>query len=104
LHAHIGSQILSTRPYVETLKRVLRLIDTLEEEGITLKYLDLGGGLGVRYQSENPVTPKQLAKDIAKELRGRHFTLLVEPGRSLVADAGLLLTKVLYRKDSGSRR
>jgi diaminopimelate decarboxylase len=103
IHAHIGSQIMTTRPYVETLKRVLKLVDSLEDEGITLKYLDLGGGIGVRYKSEDPLTPKQFAKDIAPLLRNRHYTLLVEPGRSLVADAGLLLTKVLYRKESSTR-
>lgn len=103
IHAHIGSQILSTKPYVETLKRVLKMVDTLEEEGITLRYLDLGGGLGVRYKQEDPIAPKQLAKDLASVIRGRHITLLLEPGRYLVADAGFLLTKVLYRKDSGSK-
>jgi diaminopimelate decarboxylase len=103
VHAHIGSQIMSTRPYAETLRRVLKLVDTLDDEGITLKYLDLGGGLGVRYKSEDPATPKQLAKDLAKVLRGRHMTLLFEPGRFLVADAGLMLTQVLYRKDVGSK-
>jgi diaminopimelate decarboxylase len=103
VHAHIGSQIMSTRPYVETLKRVLKLVDTLDEEGITLRYLDLGGGLGVRYKDEDPATPKQFAKDIMQVLRGRHITLLLEPGRFMVADAGLLLTRVLYRKDTGSK-
>jgi diaminopimelate decarboxylase len=103
VHAHIGSQIMTTRPYVETLKRVLKLVDTLDDEGIPLRYLDLGGGLGVRYKNEDPATPKQFAKDVAHVLRGRHITLLLEPGRFMVADAGLLLTRVLYRKDSGSK-
>jgi diaminopimelate decarboxylase len=104
IHAHIGSQILSTKPYVETVKRVLKMVNTLEDEGISLRYLDLGGGLGVRYQHEEPIAPKQLAKELASVIRGRHITLLLEPGRYLVADAGLLVTKVLYRKDSGSKR
>jgi diaminopimelate decarboxylase len=103
VHAHIGSQIMSTRPYAETLRRVLKLVDELEDEGITLKYLDLGGGLGVRYKHEDPPSPKQLARDIASVLRARTLTLLLEPGRFMVADAGLLLTQVLYRKDSGSK-
>jgi len=103
VHVHIGSQIMSTRPYVETIHRVLRLLDTLEDEGITLRHLDLGGGLGVRYKNEEPPTPKQLARDIVKSLQGRHLNLLLEPGRYLIADAGLLLTRVLYRKDVGSK-
>jgi diaminopimelate decarboxylase len=103
VHAHIGSQIMITRPYVETLNRILRLMDTLEDEGITLRYLDLGGGLVVRYKNEVPPTPKQLARDLIKTLRNRHLTLLFEPGRFLVADAGLLLTRVLYRKDVGAK-
>ncbi|OGR90043.1 MAG: diaminopimelate decarboxylase [Elusimicrobia bacterium RIFCSPLOWO2_01_FULL_59_12] len=102
-HVHIGSQIMTTRPYVETLNRILKLADTLEDQGVTLRYLDLGGGLGVRYKNEEPATPKQLAKDIAKALRNRNITLLLEPGRYLVADAGLLATRVLYRKDVGSK-
>jgi diaminopimelate decarboxylase len=103
IHAHIGSQITSTRPYAETLRRLLRLIDALEDEGISLRYLDLGGGLGVRYRDEEPPTPKQLARDLVGILRGRNLKLLLEPGRFLVADAGLLITRVLYRKDVGSK-
>src|SRR5207253_9923328 len=79
-------------------------VNTLEDEGITLKYRDLGGGLGVRYKSEDPATPRQLARALAQVLRGRHMTLLFEPGRFMVADAGLLLTQVLYRKDVGSKQ
>jgi diaminopimelate decarboxylase len=103
IHVHIGSQIMSTRPYVETIHRVLKLLDTLDDEGITLRHLDLGGGLGVRYKQEEPPTPKQLAREITQALRGRHLNLLLEPGRYLVADAGLLLTTVLYRKDMGAK-
>jgi diaminopimelate decarboxylase len=103
IHAHIGSQIMTTRPYVETLNRVLRLLDTLDDEGISLRYIDLGGGLGVRYKQEDPASPKELARDVAKAFRNRHMTLLLEPGRFMVADAGFLLTRVLYRKDAGSK-
>jgi len=103
IHAHIGSQIMTTRPYIETLHRILKLVDTLESQGITLRHLDLGGGLGVRYKQEKPVAPKELAKDILKALRSRHVSLYLEPGRYLVADAGLLLTRVLYRKATGTK-
>jgi diaminopimelate decarboxylase len=103
VHAHIGSQITSTRPYTATLERLLKLMDTLEEEGITLRYMDLGGGLGVRYKNEEPPTPKMLATEIQKHLRNRDLHLLFEPGRFMVADAGFLATRVLYRKDVGSK-
>ncbi len=103
VHAHIGSQITSTRPYIATLEKVLNLIDTLESEKINLRYVDLGGGLGVRYKDETPPAPKDLARDIHHRLKRREITLLLEPGRYLVADAGLLLTKVLYRKHVGAK-
>lgn len=103
IHAHIGSQITQTRPYVATLERLLKLMDRLESEGISLRYMDMGGGLGIRYKNEAPPTPKQLAQAIMRHLKGRNITLLMEPGRYLVADAGILLTRVLYRKDVGSK-
>ncbi len=103
VHAHIGSQITDTRPYVATLQRVLALIDKLDEEGIRLRYIDLGGGLGIRYKNEKPPHPKQLASEVQKHLRGRNLTLLLEPGRYLVGDAGLLLTRVIYRKNVGTK-
>ncbi|HVO32684.1 MAG TPA: diaminopimelate decarboxylase [Elusimicrobiota bacterium] len=103
VHAHIGSQITSIRPYTATLERVLKLVDRLESEGIVLRYLDIGGGLGVRYKDETPPPPGELAKELVQALRGRAITLLLEPGRYLVADAGILLTKVLYRKSVGSK-
>lgn len=103
IHAHIGSQITSTRPYTATLNKVLDLVDKLETEGISLRYIDLGGGLGVRYKDEEPPTPKQLADELISRLRGRELKLLLEPGRSLIGDVGVLLTRVLYRKDSGAK-
>ena len=86
-----------------TLRKVLGLIDSLDAEGITLRYLDLGGGLGVKYKNETPPLPSDLAKDLGRYLQRRNLTLLLEPGRYMVADAGLLVMKVLYRKDVGSK-
>ena len=103
IHAHIGSQITSTRPYAATLDKVLDLADRLETEGIHLRYIDLGGGLGIRYRDEKPPTPKQLAEALAHRLRGRDIKLLLEPGRCIIGDAGILLTRILYRKDVGSK-
>jgi diaminopimelate decarboxylase len=103
VHAHIGSQITSTRPYTATLHKVLDLVDRLETEGISLRYIDLGGGLGIRYRDEEPPSAKQLADELTARLRNRDVKLLLEPGRFLVGDAGILLTRVLYRKDVGAK-
>lgn len=103
IHVHIGSQITSTRPFAATLQKVLDLIDKLETQGVLLRYIDLGGGLGVRYKDETPPTPKQLADELHSRLRGRDVQLVLEPGRFLVADTGILVSKVLYRKDVGSK-
>src|SRR5439155_4631805 len=70
VHVHIGSQITSTRPYTATLHKVLDLVDRLETERIRLRYMDLGGGLGIRYKDEKPPTPKQLADELMPRLRG----------------------------------
>ena len=104
IHAHIGSQITSTRPYTATLNKVLDLVDRLETEGIPLRYIDLGGGLGIRYKDEKPPTPKELAQELYPRLRNRDIKLLLEPGRYLVGDAGILLTRVIYRKDVGAKK
>jgi len=103
VHVHIGSQITSTRPYTATLHKVLDLVDRLETEGIPLRYIDLGGGLGIRYRDEKPPTPKQLADELYPRLRNRDVKLLLEPGRFLVGDAGILLTRVLFRKTAGTK-
>jgi diaminopimelate decarboxylase len=85
------------------LNKVLDLVDRLETEGMPLRYIDLGGGLGIRYKDEKPPTPKQLADELYTRLRNRDIKLLLEPGRFLVGDSGILLTRVLYRKDVGSK-
>lgn len=103
VHAHIGSQITSTRPFAATLDRLLQLIDKLEAENIHLRYIDLGGGLGITYKNEKPPVPKDLAEAFYSRLTHRDVTLLLEPGRFIVGDAGILVTRVLYRKDVGSK-
>ncbi len=103
IHAHIGSQITTTRPYVATLNKVLDMVDRLETEGISLRYIDLGGGLGIRYKDENPPTPKQLSDELQRRLHGREVKLLLEPGRYLIGDVGVLLTRVIYRKNVGTK-
>jgi len=98
IHKHIGSQITKVMPFVDALKRVLILLDELNVHGLDIRYLDIGGGLGIPYQDEEPPVPKDLAKNILPLLRGRKLTLIMEPGRSIVGNAGILVTKTLYLK------
>lgn len=98
IHKHIGSQITKISPFVDALKRVLLLIDELSSQGVKLKYLDVGGGLGIPYKDEEPPHPRDLAKGLISLLRNKKFTLVVEPGRSIVGNAGILVTEVLYLK------
>ncbi|KAF0145894.1 MAG: diaminopimelate decarboxylase [Nitrospirae bacterium] len=98
IHKHIGSQITKVSPFVDALKRILLLIDELNAQGVNIKYLDMGGGLGIPYKDEEPPVPKDLAKNILPLLNGRKMTLIMEPGRSIVGNAGILVTKTLYLK------
>jgi diaminopimelate decarboxylase len=98
IHKHIGSQITKVSPFVDALKRILVLIDKLKTNGVSLKYLDVGGGLGISYRDEEPPVPEDLARNILPLLKGRNLTLIMEPGRSIVGNAGILVTKALYRK------
>ncbi len=98
VHKHIGSQITKISPFVDALKRVLLLIDELNAQGTKIHYLDVGGGLGITYKDEEPPVPEDLAKNLVPMLKGRKLTLIIEPGRSIVGNAGVLITKVLYLK------
>jgi diaminopimelate decarboxylase len=101
---HIGSQLLDPAPYVEGLRRLLDLVARLRQAGVaTLRHLDVGGGIGIRYRDERPMPPEQLAAGILPLARESGLTLLLEPGRYLVGSAGLLLTTVLSRKHSGGK-
>ena len=99
VHKHIGSQITKIAPFVDALKRILILIDKLNEQGTEIKYLDIGGGLGISYKDEEPPVPKDLAKNFIPLLEDRKLTLIMEPGRSIVGNAGILVTKTLYLKE-----
>jgi diaminopimelate decarboxylase len=104
IHMHLGSQIQEPAPFREALERVLSLVDELSSRGIHIRYLDMGGGAGIPYvPAGKAVTPRALAKAILPLLRGRKLQLILEPGRSIVGDAGILLTRVLYCKKSGRR-
>ncbi len=100
---HIGSQLTEIAPFINAMDRVLLLIDRLTEEGITIEHLDLGGGLGVRYQDEQPPAIEDFIKAIRQRLGERDLRLVLEPGRSIVANAGVLLTTVEYLKDAGEK-
>ncbi|WP_237060234.1 diaminopimelate decarboxylase [Microbulbifer sediminum] len=95
---HIGSQLTEISPFLDALDRLLALIDQLADEGIQLKHLDLGGGLGVRYRGEMPPPVSDYLGAVKERLRGRDLELVMEPGRSIAANGGLLLTRVEYLK------
>ncbi|MFT6300244.1 MAG: diaminopimelate decarboxylase [Saprospiraceae bacterium] len=97
---HIGSQLTETAPFIDALNRILELVDKLQINNINLKHLDLGGGLGVCYKNEKPPKTKDYIKEILSHLGERHLTLILEPGRSITANAGILLTRVEYLKPS----
>jgi diaminopimelate decarboxylase len=101
---HIGSQVTVLDPYQEGIKRLLELVDALREIGCPhLEFLDVGGGLAVTYDDELPTKPEAFAAAVVPGAAASGLTLLVEPGRYLVGNAGILLTRVLYRKRSGGR-
>ncbi|MEO8343119.1 MAG: diaminopimelate decarboxylase [Gallionella sp.] len=98
MDCHIGSQLTETSPFIAAAEKVLALVDTLAEEGIHLEHLDLGGGLGIRYHDETPPAIADYAAALLAVLSGRSEKLLLEPGRVLVGNAGVLLTRVEYLK------
>ncbi len=98
LDCHIGSQLTQLSPFLDALRRLLALIDALAGLGIEIRHLDLGGGLGVRYRDETPPSIGEYIAAIRRELDSRKLTLMFEPGRSIAANAGLLVTRVEYLK------
>ena len=97
---HIGSQLTSIDPFLAALERVLYLVDELDAEGIQIRHLDIGGGLGVTYQDEQPPTAGELVSQVRTMLGERQLTLVLEPGRSISANAGVLLTRVTNIKSN----
>jgi diaminopimelate decarboxylase len=95
---HIGSQLTKLSPFVDSLRKLKGLIGKLREAGIPVEYLDLGGGLGITYDKEEPPHPREYAKAIKAELDIKDLTVILEPGRVIVGNAGILITKVLYTK------
>lgn len=101
--AHIGSQITELQPFLLALDHLIALYHALNEYEMTIDYLDIGGGLGIVYRDETPPLIAEYAAAIQKKIANLPITLLLEPGRSIVADAGVLLTKIEYLKDNGTK-
>jgi len=96
---HIGSQITEIQPFTEAPRKVKELVGLLKKENIEIKYIDLGGGLGITYQQEKPPHPREYASAIIEEMKDLGCTLILEPGRVIVGNAGILVSKVLYLKE-----
>ena len=96
---HIGSQITELNPFVEALRKVKELVLLLRKENIEIKYIDLGGGLGITYDQEQPPHPREYAARLCEEMHGVDCTLILEPGRVIAGNAGILVTRVIYIKE-----
>ena len=100
---HIGSQIMELEPYLESLVKIIAIVDDLDARGIPLKHIDIGGGLGISYEGE-PIVDKSLyISEIIKIIGNRKLSLVIEPGRSIVGEAGLLITKIINIKESSTK-
>ncbi len=105
IDAHIGSQIFELTPFVDSLTKLVRLADDLIDNGIEIEYIDIGGGLGISYKmDEIPPHPKEYAEVIAGAVGGKPYKLVLEPGRSLIGNAGILVTKVLFLKEGTAKK
>jgi len=104
MDCHIGSQLTELQPFLDATDRLIRLIEQLKEDGITLKHLDLGGGLGVTYTDETPPHPSDYAAALLNKLKNyKDLEIILEPGRAIAANAGILVAKVQYLKSNESR-
>ena len=107
IDCHIGSQLTEVAPFIEALDRVLDVIARLRDRGISLRHIDIGGGLGIRYQDEEPPLPDEYAEAVKERLMERDMTdltLMLEPGRAIAGNAGILLTRVEYLKETPDHR
>lgn len=104
VHQHIGSQITEVRPFVDALEKVVMFVRELREAGINIRFINIGGGLGITYKDEAPPHPRELAEAVTPVLKDCGCTLVLEPGRAIVGNAGILVTRVVYRKDGGGKK
>lgn len=100
IDCHIGSQLTSVTPFLDALDRTLLLADALKEHGIGLHHIDLGGGLGIRYREEQPPEPSEYASALLQRLQQTNYEILIEPGRAIIGNAGVLVTRVEYLKSN----
>ncbi|WP_110455630.1 diaminopimelate decarboxylase [Shewanella algidipiscicola] len=100
---HIGSQLTEIQPFLDAMDRMLGLIDRLAEQGVKIAHLDVGGGLGVTYDDEQPPAPSDYAAALLDKLEGRDLKLIFEPGRAIAANAGIFVTQVLYLKENSDK-
>ncbi len=103
IHKHIGSQITQVAPFVDALEKTLGLVAQLKDDGIPIRYIDMGGGLGITYKDETPPQPKELAEQIAPMLKGTGCCVVFEPGRVIAGNSGALVTRVLYTKTNDAK-
>lgn len=103
VHKHIGSQLTEVTPFVEAMKKILALVESLKQDGIDIQYINIGGGLGITYADETPPQPQDLADAISPLVRDLKVTLVMEPGRVIVGNAGILVTKALYLKEGEAK-
>jgi diaminopimelate decarboxylase len=103
IDCHIGSQLTRIDPFLDAFDRILDMVDRLQAEGVSIAHIDIGGGLGIRYNEEEPPEPKAYVAEILGRLAGRKVSVFMEPGRAIVGNAGVLLTRVLYLKSNGEK-
>jgi len=104
IDCHIGSQLTSISPFLEALDKILNFKAKLDEMGLSISYLDLGGGLGITYNEEEPPHPREFGEALTARLRDMPLTVILEPGRVIVGNAGILATQVVYTKQTPSKR
>lgn len=104
LHIHIGSQITTINPYITAIKKVAKFIDILKDDGVELEYFDIGGGLGIVYKDETPQTALTFANAVIPLLEKTGLKIILEPGRFIIGNAGILVVKTLYLKDNGFKK
>jgi diaminopimelate decarboxylase len=104
LHIHIGSQITTKAPFIKAIAKVAAFIETLKADGVSLEYLDIGGGLGIIYRDETPQTAECFARAVVPYLKKTGLKIIMEPGRFIAGNAGILVSKVIYLKDNGFKK
>ncbi len=103
VHSHIGSQLTQVKPFVDALKRISRLISALRKRGLDIQYWNIGGGLGITYNQEKPPMPKEMAAAVLPLLKKSGCRIILEPGRSLAGNAGVMVTRVIYNKEGEAK-